>query len=257
MKTAIAVFLCSVTLASAQYRTVISQADIDAATNDANLARLNVAGTIAADWVNTANPWAENEIVSTMATDAELGAYLTTNGNAAGLTNLPVAALQGSTTNYYVSANGAGLAPTWKVLPEAVSVTVNSSNYTHVGGVVTLPDYFTGTNPIALNITGNVLVDPEGSNLHFQVEFDTDTAFGSVDHAATTTVSQVAWDFWDGAQFDAFPSGGLVAAHQDADLGNVIYTWTDAPPQRTVYYVRYRSYDGAAWSDWRGRKLDR
>ena len=33
MKTAIAVFLCSITLASAQYRTVISQADIDAATN--------------------------------------------------------------------------------------------------------------------------------------------------------------------------------------------------------------------------------
>jgi len=112
-----------------------------------------------------------------------------------------------------------------------------------------------GSALLPVHLLGDILVDPEGSNLHFEVEIDISPDFASPEHVASSSVSQVSWEYFTGVQFSQVPALGVVSNYQDSDYGCVLYTWTNAAAAQNVYYARYRSYDGTDYSDWRGRRI--
>ena len=87
--------------------TVALTSDLAAIENfDANVAKLNVAGTITANWVNTANPWADNEVANDLTIAAgNISNTPITGGNItnAAIANTPISGSTGSFTTLTVS----------------------------------------------------------------------------------------------------------------------------------------------------------
>jgi hypothetical protein len=113
----------------------------------------------------------------------------------------------------------------------------------------------TDTNSaVVVNITGDPLVDPEGSNLHYRIEFDDDPAFGSSE-VYNTTNSVVGWHFWNGNRMVAFPSDGLPASEQNVLFGLVTFRYTNAV-SGTQYFYKFQAFDGDAWGPTWGRSAE-
>ncbi|MFA6244210.1 MAG: hypothetical protein WC655_24925 [Candidatus Hydrogenedentales bacterium] len=84
-----------------------SLSNVGALTLSVNIPRLNAASTIAADWVNTANPWADNEVSDTLTSSIFAGSGSTTNavdlGTAEVAGTLPAASVGTGLTDAQVS----------------------------------------------------------------------------------------------------------------------------------------------------------
>ena len=109
-----------------------------------------------------------------------------------------------------------------------------------------------GETIIPVNLYGNTIVD--GVNpLHFQVDFSLNADFSSATSFDTTT-AQTDWYYFDGTVFQNFSSGGLATGNQNNDTGCVAFVWSGAT-YGEVYYLRYRSWDGSSYSNYRTRKV--
>jgi hypothetical protein len=102
--------------------------------------------------------------------------------------------------------------------------------------------------PLVLNLSGLLIYDAAGSNLHFEVEIATNSAFAaSTRHCTTNSVS--GWEYFNGGEYAAFPEAGLPEAYHDIDgKASVIFKPGIAS---SSHYVRARAWNGLDWSDMR------
>ena len=202
---------------------------------DANITKDNEVETITANWVNTANPWADNEIVSTMATDAELAlqdacseitgcvvgaitAVATADISDVSVTQTELAELEtiGATT---VSLNQ------WTLLG-GLAETLTSTELNLLDGITTLSGSNTGDQT---NITGNAGtvttitgLAPDTQNTYARTQYlipvaSSTTAFGEI---AIGTATHVLTSNGAGAAptFQASDGGWVGTATSNLDM---------------------------------------
>jgi hypothetical protein len=97
-------------------------------------------------------------------------------------------------------------------------------------------------------LSGSLLYDAEGSNLHFEVECSTNQDFSNAVKFQTTN-SVSGWYYFNGSIMAPLTTNGLVAAYQDTNgLAFVQFTTNIA---FNGAYVRARSWDGVDYSNYR------
>jgi hypothetical protein len=108
------------------------------------------------------------------------------------------------------------------------------------------------TKNLIVNLDPRVTYSSQGSALHFTLDVSTVNNFSNIEISANSLLDQTNWEYWNGVSFQDLTSGGLIAAYQDEVYGNVTYT---CPVTSDVmYYVRYRSWDGFAYSNYKVEK---
>ena len=104
-----------------------------------------------------------------------------------------------------------------------------------------------------IEMSGTTLYDAEGDALDFDLELAENGAWTNSTYLITTN-STAGWSFWNGSSMRAFPATGLPSEYCDQDTGLVIYESTNTA---ATIWARFRSYDGADFSDYRIRRINR
>ena len=134
-----------------------------------------------------------------------------------------------------------------------------SNNITNVGSInasafvqdgINLYDIAAGKK-LFINLNEPLVYDAEGDTLHFEVEWCASPDFASSTvYNRRTEDGQADWYYFNGSQYVAFPSTGLISSFYGTDgLASVILN----PPDTLTapVYIRARSFDGVDWSDYR------
>jgi len=111
----------------------------------------------------------------------------------------------------------------------------------------------TPTSPTTSTVTdiilsGNLLYDAEGSNLHFEVECSTNNNFSNA-LSFYTTNSVAGWEYFNGSTVEPLTTNGLAVAYQDTN--GLAFVKFSTNTTYSAAYVRARSWDGTDYSDYR------
>ena len=109
-----------------------------------------------------------------------------------------------------------------------------------------------GVVSIVVDMYGDVIVDPASNNMYFATDIATDGDFTNIVYSSCTTNSVTDWYYFNGDFVLAMPTNGISWPYQDISLGYVSHVWTNAA-RGTMYYVRYRSWNGTDWGCYRTR----
>lgn len=112
-----------------------------------------------------------------------------------------------------------------------------------------------GSNaPLNININTPVISSSSYVSLHFTLDISDTSTFSALNLTANSTTDLTNWEYWNGTTYQPLLSVGLISSYQSLDYGNVAYTWHTAS-RGINYYVRYRSWNGAAYSTYQTRKV--
>ena len=109
-----------------------------------------------------------------------------------------------------------------------------------------------GARPVVFNVTGQALAGT--GNLHYEAQLSLASDFSVLTANLYTGTSQTNWYFWNGTSVQPFPAAGLPEAYRDAEFG-LVAVHVPNLTGGTLYWARYRSFDGVDWSEYRVRRV--
>lgn len=168
----------------------------------ANVAHLNAAETIASDWVNTANPWADNEVSDTLTASTFSGNYVASVANGLGITggaagsNAAALTLRLDETAALSGDHGLS-ANEWK--PAANGIIFEGATADTIENYLTLADPATSDKTWTLpNVTGTLVTTGDTNSVTDAMTVnDLTIATSTAITRSSTTVGGVNNRFWN------------------------------------------------------------
>ena len=113
--------------------------------------------------------------------------------------------------------------------------------------------FYAMSGTMVINIDSRVAYSCTGDPLHFALDISTTPSFSSYELTANSYINQSNWQYFNNITYQPFVSVGLLSTYQNTTYGGVTYTWINVP-RRQEYYIRYRSWDGTDYSNFKTEK---